>query len=166
MSDQHRSTYRRRLRAALAILAAGVGLAAIYSCSLVVDSQSQQCKQDSDCSAFGSGVTCHIATGLCVSSSTSGSSSSGGGGPSSSSSSSSSSGSPCNVDGGIDGGGCYNDSLAMCPLSETPAVLTSELLNACTSGCVAFDDSARVPALLPGGKLPQLPTNGPNDAGM
>jgi hypothetical protein len=154
---QLRPSYRRTLRAALAILAAGVGLAGIYSCSLIVDSQSQQCKQTSDCSAaFGSGSTCDTATGLCTSTSTS---STGGGSASSSSSNGSSGGSPCDVDGGIAGGGCYNSSLATCPLSTTPTILNSELLNACTTGCVPFDNSVLG---LVGGQLPPLPIPGPD----
>ncbi len=36
MRDQHLSTPGRALRVALAILAAGAGLAMIYSCSLIV----------------------------------------------------------------------------------------------------------------------------------
>ena len=41
-------------------------------------------------------------------------------------------------------------------------LLNSELLNGCTTGCVPFDNSARVPGLLAGGQLPPLPTTGPD----
>jgi hypothetical protein len=64
------------------------------------------------------------------------------------------------MNGGIDGGGCYAASCL------TGMSTNAELLNACTTGCVAFDNAARVPGLLPGDQLPDLPTQGPNDAGM
>ncbi len=59
----------------------------------------------------------------------------------------------CDVDGGIDGGGCY-----ACPPTSDP-----EYLNACTTGCIAFDNT-RV-TKLDGGVLPPLPLPGP-DGGM
>jgi hypothetical protein len=155
MRDPLRSTSHRTLRAALAILAAGAGLLAIYSCSLIVDTQSQQCTQDSDCQQFAN-ATCDTATGACVPSATSSGSGSG---------SSSGGVATCDVDGGIDGGGCYDDSLATCSLSTDPVVLNSELLNGCTTGCVPFDNSARVLGLLAGGQLPPLPSQAP-DGGM
>jgi hypothetical protein len=150
MRDLFRSTSHRTLRVAAAILAAGTGLGAIYSCSLIVDSQAHQCQKDGDCQPFGSDVTCDTALGVCVARSTS----------SGSSTSTSSSGAPtCDVNGGIDGGGCYNDSLAMCPLSATPAVLNSQLLNGCTTGCVPFNNSVLG---LVNGQLPPLPNPGPD----
>jgi hypothetical protein len=151
MRDQPRSSPRRLVRATLAIVAAAVGLLAVYSCSLIVETQSQQCQSTADCAMFGN-ATCDLTTGVCVSASTT----------SSSTTTTSSSGAPagCDVDGGIAGGGCYDDTLAACP-----ATTNAELLNACTTGCVPFDNSVRVPGLLAGDQLPELPTPGP-DAGF
>jgi hypothetical protein len=161
MREQPTSTAqraRRNLRLALAIVAAGTGLATVYSCSLIVDTQSQQCQADSDCAQFGM-AKCDTTNGICVASTTtSGSTTSGSTG--SASSSSGSSGSPCDVDGGIAGGGCYNDSLSACPLSAENA--NAQLLNACTTGCVPFDDTT-VKGLVDGG-LPGLPN--PPDGGL
>lgn len=155
-----RTTYRRTLRAALAILATGTGLVAIYSCSLIVDTQSQQCQSDGDCATlFGAGSTCHTATGVCMTTSASSSSSSS---SSNSGSGSSSSGSPptCDVDGGIDGGGCYNSSLTvMCPLDTN-----AQILNACGGTCTGFDNATRL-THWDGGALPSLPAT-PPDGGM
>jgi hypothetical protein len=61
----------------------------------------------------------------------------------------------CDVDGGIDGGGCYDDSLAMCP-----ATTNVQLLNACTMGCIGFDNG-QLKGFVDGG-LPSLPTTGPD----
>jgi hypothetical protein len=52
----------------------------------------------------------------------------------------------CDVDGGIDGGGCWS----CVPTSD------KELLNACTDGCIPFDNS-RVTKLPADGVLPPLP---------
>ncbi len=170
VSTPHRT--RRVLRVALAIVAAGVGLATLYSCSLIVDTQSQQCQADSDCTQFGTGVTCDKTNGICVGGTTTGSGTTSSGtttssssttsstGSTTSSSSTSSSGSPCDVDGGIDAGGCYDDSLATCPISTTNA--NAQLLNACTTGCIPFDDTT-VKGLVDGG-LPGLPN--PPDGGL
>jgi hypothetical protein len=141
------------------VAAAMLGLAALYSCSLIVEQQSQQCQMDSDCSDFP-GAHCDTAQGVCIGETSTGSTSSG------TTTSSSSGATSCNVDGGIAGGGCYDDSLASCPVSSDPTTGNAELLNACASGCVPFDNSVKVPGLLPGDQLPSLPTNGPNDAGM
>ena len=64
----------------------------------------------------------------------------------------------CDVDGGIDGGGCYNGSLATCTDTDN-----AHLLNGCTTGCIAFDN--KKVTLLDGGVLPGLPMPGP-DGGM
>jgi hypothetical protein len=104
------------------------------------------------------GATCDKARNVCVlatSATTSTSTTSSGSSSGGSSSSSSSSGSPCDVDGGIDGGGCY-----ACDAGDN--IL---LLNHCTpDGCTAFDNS-RVKALGADGTLPGLPMPGP-DGGM
>ena len=132
---------------------------AIYSCSLIVDTQSSQCAKDDDCKQFGSGATCETTSGVCVGMGT-GTGSGSSGSASSSSSASSSGATTCEADGGLDGGGCY---AASCLTSTSD---NAELLNACTTGCVPFDNAARVPGLLPGDQLPGLPAQGPNDAGM
>jgi hypothetical protein len=147
-------------RTVLTVVAACMGLAAIYSCSLIVESRSQQCQADSDCSNAGfAGSKCDTMRGVCIAAAGStgpGASGSGPSGSSSSSSTTSSSGTTgCDVDGGIDAGGCYN-----CPPTSDP-----EFLNACTDGCIAFDNNLRV-TLLDGGVLPPLNDAGPNDAGM
>jgi hypothetical protein len=173
MRDKPRSTSRRTLRTIATVLAAGVGLAAIYSCSLIVETQSQQCTQDSDCAMFGNAAKCNKAAGACectgascsltsssaTTTSTTGSNTSTTTSTSTtttSSTSSTSGGPTCDVDGGIAGGGCYNDSLANCL-----ATTNSELLNACTTGCTGFDNAMRIPTW-DGGALPLLPMPGPD----
>jgi hypothetical protein len=156
MRDPSTSPARRRLHRIGVVVAVAAGLLAIYSCSLIVETSSQQCQQDSDCSMLMAGATCDTATNACVLPS----------GPSSSTgtaagSSSSGGAATCNVDGGIDGGGCYNTSLAACPVN--PQNANSELQNACTTGCIPFDDSL-VMGLLPNGSLPLLPN--PPDGGL
>ncbi len=170
MRDKLRSTPRRTLRAALAILAAGAALATVYSCSLIVDQQSQQCQTDADCSQFA-GAKCNTASGVCVSatmgsgggtSTSSTSSTTSTGSTTTSSSSTSTSGAPsCDVDGGIDAGGCYDtgSTTLMCV-----AATNSELLNQCAAGCSPFNNAARLKNW-DGGALPQLPMPGP-DGGM
>jgi hypothetical protein len=172
MRDKRPSTPRHPLRTVAAILAAGVGLAAIYSCSLIVDTQSQQCQSNQDCvTMFGAGSTCSTAMGgVCLTAATTSSSSTGttsttGSSTSTSStttsSTSSSSGTvSCDVDGGIDGGGCYDDSLATCQ-----ATSNAEILNACTTGCIAFDNGTLKGFVDAGLALPALPTPGP-DGGL
>ena len=79
-----------------------------------------------------------------------------------SSSSTSTSGAPsCDVDGGIDTGGCYDtgSTTLMCV-----AATNSELLNQCAAGCSPFNNAARLKNW-DGGALPQLPMPGP-DGGM
>jgi hypothetical protein len=154
---RNQSTSPRRLLArAAVVVAAALGLLAVYSCSLIVETSSTQCQTDMDCANIAGYPKCNTATGVCV---TNGSSSSSG--MSSSGTTSSSSGSPpsCDVDGGIDAGGCYDTSLAMCSMNLD----NSQLLNGCTTGCIAFDNT-RV-TLLDGGVLPALPNPGP-DGGM
>jgi len=162
-----------RRRSFATLVACGALAVSVLACSLIVSTNSTQCQVDSDCTPFAAGATCNPTTQTCVapgsstastgaaSSSSSGSpssssstSSSGGSASSSSSSSSSSSGTSCDVDGGIDGGGCY---ACMPTDNET-------LLNACTTGCIPFDND-RVTVLLDGGTLPPLPSPGP-DVGM
>jgi hypothetical protein len=49
------------------IAAAGLGLLAIYSCSLIVQTPSQQCQMDVDCTGpFGGGAKCDTTNGVCV----------------------------------------------------------------------------------------------------
>lgn len=128
----------RRLRTAALGVAVGLGLLVIYSCSVIVETRDTQCQSDSDCTSFAADAHCDPTSRVCV-------------GPSSGSSSSGSSSGGCSVDGGIDGGGCY----ACTPVDD------SQLLNACTTGCVAFDNK-RVTLLPADGKLPSLPNPGPD----
>ena len=131
MQNPTRPPLRRAARLLAGVAAVSTALAALYSCSLIVDTQSQQCQMDSDCSAFA-GSHCDTAEGVCVGRTSTGS---GGAGT-------------CGVDGGIDGGGCY----ACTPGDD------SEYLNECTGAtCIPFDNT-RVTLLGPGGTLPQLPT--------
>ncbi len=155
MRDKLPSRTRRTLRAVAATLAAGAGLAAIYSCSLIVDTQSQQCQADSDCAMFGAGAVCNTAMGVCTQLTTGSSGTTTG----TSTSTTSSTGGPmdCDVDGGVDGGGCYAATGTCAPTTN------AELLNACSDGCIPFDDTA-VKGLLAGGALPPLPT--PPDGGL
>jgi hypothetical protein len=149
---KQRPSPRRFLKHVGAFLAAATGLAAVYSCSLIVETRSQQCMQDSDCASFSGYGKCDTTSGLCVSTSTSTNSSSG-------SSSGSSGNVGCDLDGGIEGGGCYNGGTASCPAPST----NSELLNQCTTGsCYPFDDTS-VHGLV-NGALPSLPR--PPDGGM
>jgi hypothetical protein len=136
---------RRSTRAVASAVCVVVGLMAIYSCSLIVETSSQQCQKDGDCLTFSPTATCDPSTHVCVP----GTSSSSGTGTTSSSG-----GTGCNVDGGIDGGGCYSSACA--------ATTNPEILNACTTGCIPFDNAARVPGLLPGDQLPDLPVPGPD----
>ncbi len=138
-----------RVRRAATALAVTLGLLAIYSCSLIVETRDTQCQADADCASFASGAKCDMTRHICVGPSTSSSSS----GTTSSSSSTSTSGMTCDRDGGIEGGGCY----ACTPTDDTT------LLNHCTDGCIPFDDK-RVTKVV-GGKLPPLPNPGP-DGGM
>src|SRR5262245_29873908 len=117
MREPPGTTKRRVLRVAAAILS----LSLLYSCSLIVETKSQQCQEDRDCVAF-IGASCDKTKGICVGGGTGGSTSSATASSTSSTSSSSSSsstttatssssssGSPgCDVDGGIDGGGCFS----------------------------------------------------------
>lgn len=129
--------------------ALGASLLSIaVSCSLLVENKTEQCQGDAEC---GAGFRC--SENICVKAA--GSGGSGGTGStttssaSSSSSSSSSSGATCDVDGGIQGGGCFG-----CD----PAT-NAELLNRCSDAeCFPFDNQKRVEALMNGGKLPPLPT--------
>jgi hypothetical protein len=150
MRDKVRPTPnpRRFTRRALAVVAIAMGLAAIYSCSLIVETRSQQCQADADCTNAGfanakcdpSGV-CVMATGGSSSSATSTSSTG------SSSTGSSSSGLPACADAGSD------PNLA--------------LLNGCTdSMCSPFNNATRIMnTLWDGGALPPLDDAGP-DGGM
>jgi hypothetical protein len=140
---RNQRTSRRRLLTRVGFLVAVVaGLAVVYSCSLIVDTQSQQCQSNSDCAGFP-GATCNTTLGVCV-----GTSSEGG------------SGEGCDVDGGINGGGCYNTSLAACV-----ATSNAQLLNACTTGCTPFDNSMLKGFVDAGFALPDLPVPGP-DGGL
>jgi hypothetical protein len=154
---------RRLLTHAGVILAVSTGLAAVYSCSLIVDTRSQQCQMDSDCTGFSGYGKCDTTSGLCVSTgTTSGTGTGGSTGSSSSSSSSSTSGNshPCDEDGGIEGGGCYNGGVGSCPVASS----NNQILNQCTTGqCFPFDDSS-VHGLMANGMLPPLPR--PPDGGL
>jgi hypothetical protein len=152
---RNQSTSPRRFLARAGVLVAvAMGLAAVYSCSLIVETASTQCQTDADCVNIMGYPKCNATMGVCVTSTTT---------SSSSGSMSSSSGAPpsCDVDGGIDGGGCYDTSLAMC----TTNLDNSELLNGCTTGCIAFDNGALMGFVDAGYALPDLPTVGP-DGGM
>lgn len=140
-----RPLYRPLQRAGL-FVAGALGLMVLYSCSLLVESRSQQCQSDQDCSAFGS-AHCDTAKGICVGGAGGGST----GSSTSGTQSSTSNGGGCDVDGGIDGGGCYN-----CAPTDD-----EQFLNHCTgSTCIPFDNKARVDALKNGGSLPKLPKDG------
>jgi hypothetical protein len=134
-------------------LAAALALSVACSCQLLLESRTEQCQADTDCS---NGLTCDKASHLCVGDTTSTSSSSSS--STSSASSTSSSGSvSCNVDGGPDAayGGCWN-----CAPSDS---VPNELYNHCTTAaCVPFD-RARLTHLTDAGTLPPLPV--PPDAG-
>jgi hypothetical protein len=147
---------RRFLAYAGTLVAATTALAALYSCSLIVETRSQQCQSDSDCAGFAGYPTCNTVSGLCVGSSTSSTTSGG-----TSSGTATSSGGGCYVDGGATGV-CYDTSQAACAVSGSADTINAELLNACTSGCVPFDNATKVPALLAGGQLPMLPSVGPD----
>jgi hypothetical protein len=123
-----------------------LGLMAIYSCSLIVSTNDQQCQSDNDCALLASGSTCDKAHNVCLAPPGSTSSTT--------TSSTSSSGSSCDVDGGIGAGGC----------SSCAPTDNNTLLNHCTDGCFAFDNG-RVKDLAADGGLPQLP-NPPPDGGM
>jgi hypothetical protein len=143
---------RRLLAHAAVILAVATGLAAVYSCSLIVETRSQQCQADTDCASLaGSNGKCDTTSGLCQSGSTTTSSGTGG--------ATASGGAACNVDGGIDGGGCYNAGVGSCPA----AISNSQILNVCTTGCIPFDDTL-VKGLNPDGTRPSLPA--PPDGGL
>lgn len=137
-----------RLRRAATAAAVTLGLLVVYSCSLLVETRDTQCQGDADCGSFASGATCDMTKHICVAPGM-GSSSSG----TTSGSSSSSGSASCDHDGGIDGGGCY----ACKPTDDRT------LLNACTDGCISFDNK-RVTKVV-NGKLPALPSPGP-DGGM
>jgi hypothetical protein len=139
--DLSSPSVRRLPRTALAIVAAGLGLAAIYSCSLIVETRSQQCQADADCTMAGfPNSKCDTMNGVCVMAT--GSSGSGSSGSSTGSSSS---------------------GVATCTVGGTDPNL--ELLNACTDGgCTPFNNLARIPAW-DGGELPPLNDAGP-DGGM
>ncbi len=143
-----RQTKRRRtpLRLAATVGAGALALAALYSCSLIVESRGQQCEKDDDCVMF-TGAKCDVQSGLCVGGSGGGSTTSGTtSSTTSGTTSSTSSGGGCDVDGGIAGGGCYGCT----PTND------EELLNRCTDGCIPFDNE-RVTLLPDGGQLPPLP---------
>lgn len=140
------------LRRAGAWLALALGLSAMYSCSLLVENRTQQCQKDADCTAIG-GTTCDLATHLCNGGATSSSGSSSSGTSSSTSSSSGMTG--CDVDGGIDAGGCYN----------CAATTDREFLDHCTgASCKPFDRS-RLTHLTATGALPPLPAPDAGDGG-
>jgi hypothetical protein len=146
-TNKHRTT----LRLAAKIGAGVIALAALYSCSLIVENRSQQCEKDEDCVMF-SGAKCDVMQGICVGGGTGGGSTTSTSTTSTTTSTTStttsttSSGGGCDVDGGIQGGGCYN----CAPTND------EELLNRCTDGCIGFDNK-RVTLLPDGGQLPPLP---------
>jgi Cys-rich repeat protein len=114
------------------------------ACSLLVENSGEQCQSDKDC---GSGFRCE--KNICVTAAGIGGSGGMSTSSASSSSSSSSSGTTCDVDGGIQGGGCF----------DCEPTSNAELLNHCTdSQCFPFDNAKRIEALADGGKLPPLPT--------
>jgi len=144
----------RRIRGAALLL--GLSLAAVVSCSLLVEQRAQQCKEDADCKSLDSNAICSKADGVCMvpgstsgsggTATTTGTAGSGGTGGSSTSTSTGTM-TVCEVDGGVDGGGCWGCE----PKNDT------QILNQCTDGkCVKFDNK-RVTKLPPGGKLPALP---------
>lgn len=145
----------RSIRRAGTWLALALGLSATYSCSLLIENKTQQCQGDGDCKAIG-GTTCDLTTHLCrggatsTSAGSSGSTSSSTSSTSASSSSTSSSGmATCDVDGGIDAGGCYN----------CAATTEREFLDHCTgASCKPFDRS-RLTHLTDAGTLPPLPAD-------
>ncbi|MFT3771377.1 MAG: hypothetical protein QM820_38680 [Minicystis sp.] len=141
-SDRRKPPHPSPIRRAGAWIAAAIVISATYSCSLIIEGRSEQCQADADCK---SGFKCDLSAHVCV-----GGGSGGSGGSGSSSSSASSSGAmTCDVDGGIQGGGCFG-----CAPTDDP-----ELLNACTDAqCFPFDNRKRVTALADGGKLPPLPS--------
>ncbi|APR74770.1 Hypothetical protein A7982_00116 [Minicystis rosea] len=156
MHTDRRSPRPPLLRRAGAFIASAMVLSAAYSCSLIIDNRSEQCQGDADCSA---GFRCDLTDHVCVGSAGTG----GTGGMSTSSSStttSSSSGTmTCDVDGGIQGGGCYG-----CTPKEGDPAVNEQLLNQCSDAqCFPFDNKARIAALADGGKLPSLP---PPDGGL
>jgi hypothetical protein len=130
-----RSSPVRQLASALAL---AVGLLAVYSCSLIVSTNDTQCQSDADCTTFQKGATCDSVMHICVQP-----------GATSTGSGSASSGGSC-----VGDAGCY----ACTPTDNTT------LLNACTTGCIDFDNT-RVKGLLPDGGVPLLPVPGP-DGGM
>jgi len=146
---------RRGSHAAMLVVAM-VGSFAVYACSLIVETRDQQCQHDADCTAVsrGAAAMCDPSTHVCVAVSTGAGTTSA---TSSSSSSASSSGNVCDVDGGIAGGGCYG-----CAPRTTDPNVDRELLNACTNGCIPFDDGRVAGKLLANGMLPPLPTPGPD----
>src|ERR1700733_9042384 len=104
MRDPSTHPARRRLHRLGAAVAVAAGLVAVYSCSLIVETSSTQCNTTADCTSLNPLATCDTTT-------------TGDAG--------------CYVDGGADGGYCFD-----C----TPPVTNAEYINACTTGCIPFNN--------------------------
>jgi hypothetical protein len=114
-----------------ALLASSLLLAASGSCSLLVETASEQCQSDGDCAPF-SGSVCDPGLHVCVARN-------GGGGAG---------GTPDAGGGSGGGGGCY---------AGTPSS-NAQFLNACTTvTCQPFDNRTRLTRLTADGGLPPIP---------